>query len=66
MADKKALKKLLKDLESQGFRIESRKKGLMVYPPNPQVAPVTIHQTPSDHRAWANQLARLRRAGYRD
>lgn len=63
MADK-ALKALLKELQSQGFRIKESKKGYMVYPPDPAKPPVAIHHTPSDHRAWANMITQLRRCGF--
>ena len=61
----KDLKKLLKELDKQGFRVEERKKGYLAYPPDTQFPPVTIHRTPSDYRSWANQMATLRRYGFR-
>lgn len=63
MADKQ-LDGLLKDLESQGFTIERRTRGLFAYSPDKTKAPVAIHLTPSDHRSWLNMLSQLKRAGY--
>ena len=62
----KELKKLLKSLEAQGWRVERRKKGWMVYPPEPDKPAVTIHETLSDHRSWKNQMAALKRSGYQE
>ena len=62
---RKSLKKLFKELESeQGARIETRRKGWMVYPPDTSRSAVMIHKTPSDRRAWANMLSELRRSGF--
>lgn len=60
----KDLSKLLKDLEAQGFRVERRKKGWMVYPPDTTKPAVVIHETLSDIRSWKNQMAQLKRSGY--
>ncbi|EGR97270.1 hypothetical protein [Cutibacterium namnetense] len=62
---RKSLKKLFKELESeQGARIEIRRKGWMIYPPDASRSAVMIHKTPSDRRAWANMLSELRRSGF--
>lgn len=62
---RKSLKKLFKELESeQGARIETRRKGWMIYPPDTSRSAVMIHKTPSDRRAWANMLSELRRSGF--
>lgn len=62
---RKSLKKLFKELESeQGARIEIRRKGWMIYPPDVSRSAVMIHKTPSDRRAWANMLSELRRSGF--
>lgn len=58
------LSELLKDLEAQGFWIEERTRGLFAYSPDKSKSPVSIHRTLSDHRAWNNLLAQLKRAGY--
>ena len=62
-ADKR-LKPLLEELESQGWRIETTTKGYMAYPPDKSKDPVLMHKTNSDHRAFKNTLARLKRSGY--
>ena len=62
---RKSLKKLFKELESeQGARIETRRNGWMIYPPDTSRSAVMIHKTPSDRRAWANMLSELRRSGF--
>ena len=62
---RKSLKKLFKELESeQGARIETRRKGWMISPPDTSRSAVMIHKTPSDRRAWANMLSELRRSGF--
>lgn len=60
----RGLRTLLKELERQGGRVKETKKGFMVYPPDPKASPVAIHKTPSDHRAWNNMRAELRRSGF--
>lgn len=62
---RKSLKKLFKELESeQGARIETRRKGWMIYPPDTSRSAVMVYKTPSDRRAWANMLSELRRSGF--
>lgn len=64
MATAKDIRKLLKSLEAQGWRVERTKKGHYVaYAPD-GVGRVTIPGTPSDHRSMKNTLADLRRHGY--
>ena len=60
----KELKKLIRTLEDQGWRLTEKKSGYTAYPPDKAKGPVMIHKTPSDHRAWANMLSELRRSGY--
>ena len=60
----KRVKKLVKSLEAQGWRIESRKKGIMAFPPDKTKSGVAIHLTNSDHRWYANTIALLRRSGF--
>lgn len=64
MATDKRLKELLESLEEQGGRITEVRKGWMIYPPDKAKPGVTIHKTPSDHRAWNNMLSQLRRSGF--
>jgi predicted RNA binding protein YcfA (HicA-like mRNA interferase family) len=56
-------KKLIKDLESQGFTVEPTKNGhYTVRKDGKRVA--TLAGTPSDRRSWLNSLSHLRRAGF--
>lgn len=54
---------LIKHLEDQGATVKKIKKGIMIYGPPPTLGTFTIHNTPSDHRALANDMAALRRIG---
>ena len=36
---------------------------MMLVPPDPTKPAVTIHRTPSDHRAFRNTVAKLRASG---
>lgn len=63
---KKDFKNLLKNLDLAGWRIKSVKSGWIVYPPDPSQSGVTIHGTPSDHRAWNNMMSELRRRGFQE
>ncbi len=64
MASKKEVRRLIKAAEKwPGWRVEKTKKGWMLYPPDKAQSGVLIHATPSDHRAWQNDLARLRKRG---
>jgi hypothetical protein len=55
---------LVQEAEAQGFTVKEKKNGWMLLTPNGQGA-VMIHKTPSDHRALRNELARLRRYGFK-
>jgi hypothetical protein len=61
MADE--LRKVLKAAEDQGWRIEPTKKGWKLYAPD-GVNIVIVHNTPSDHRALKNTIARMRQYGF--
>jgi hypothetical protein len=61
---KKEVRTLVKQAEEQGFTVKEKKKGWLLLTPNGQGA-VMIHKTPSDHRALKNELARLRRYGFK-
>jgi hypothetical protein len=64
MADKKQVRQLVKAAEARaGWRVEETKAGWMLYPPDKGQSGDLIHKTPSDHRAWANTIALLRRRG---
>ncbi|MGO2819594.1 MAG: hypothetical protein ACTIA5_02265 [Brachybacterium tyrofermentans] len=60
----KDLKKLRKTLLAQGARIDEKKSGWMIYPPDKERDPVMIHLTNSDWRAIKNARAMLRRSGF--
>lgn len=64
MSTKSDWKKIIRECERQGARIEQTKKGLMIYPPDPTKQPVSVHRTPSDRRALQNTLRDLRHAGF--
>lgn len=57
-------KKLFKEAERQGWRIEGGRKGqVKLIPPDPTKQIVFVHTTPSDHRAMKNTIAEMRRQG---
>lgn len=61
---KKDLKEVVAAAERQGWRVEATKKGhLKFFAPDAENI-VTTGGTPSDHRALANLIARLRRYGF--
>ena len=64
MAKDKRLDDLLDELKAQRWRLQPTKKGVMAYPPDRTKQGVSIHKTPSDVRAWDNQLTQLRRSGF--
>lgn len=58
----KDTKKLIKQVEKLGHRVQVKKTGVVqVFCPDGTI--VTFHSTESDHRALKNTTARLRRAG---
>ncbi|HEX4489664.1 MAG TPA: hypothetical protein VH914_00515 [Acidimicrobiia bacterium] len=60
----KDTKKLLRNLERQGWTIEATKSGhIRAIPPDTTKPIVIIASTPSDHRAWKNTIAQLRKSG---
>ena len=58
--DLKSLRRLALD---QGWRVVRTSRGEMWYPPQKDRPAVTVHLTPSDHRAHLNMIAQLRRSG---
>jgi hypothetical protein len=60
------LRKLISRLEIQGWRVEKRKKHWLAFPANREQRPVRLAGTPSSAATWRNQLAELKRKGYRD
>lgn len=55
------MRTILDGLESQGARIVRKKSGWQVLAPNGEI--ITLHVTPSDHRALRNARSHVRRAG---
>jgi hypothetical protein len=55
------MKAIVKGLAQQGCVIKDTAKGWMVYCPNGEM--VSMHKTPSDHRALRNARSRIKRAG---
>lgn len=48
--------------EAAGWRVERSSRGWKLYSPDGKVL-VVVHRTDSDHHAYKNTLARLRRGG---
>lgn len=59
----KDIKKIVKALKAQGWRIEQGSKHLIAYPPDKTKRPITIPGSPGDVRSQRNLVAQLRRAG---
>lgn len=58
------LKKVFQELDEQGIEYKATKKGWLVVSPT-GTGLVTIHATPSDHRALRNIISDLKRVcGY--
>lgn len=61
----KEIRKLIRALEAQGWRVEETGSGhYQAYSPNGEDI-VTIPGTPSDHRSMRNTMSRLKRAGFK-
>lgn len=63
MSLSKDTRKLVKEVERQGWRVEDRGQRWLCFSPNGHTI-VTIHKTPSDHRAIRNTLSELRKGGF--
>lgn len=64
MPDNKDVRRLIQLIQTwAGWRVVESKKGWMVYPADKTQAPIAIHGTNSDRRAYQNIVSRLRRAG---
>ena len=63
---KNGMRALLAELEAQGWRVK-RTSGnhIKCIPPDRDAEIVILPSTPSDHRAMANAMAKLRRSGFR-
>ena len=63
-SSQKQLKELIKTARAQGWTVQQTRKGHWWFrPPDPTAGQVLLAGTPSDHRAWRNATAKLRRAG---
>ncbi len=60
----KEVRRLMKELREQGWRVEGRKSKSVAFSPDGRVV-VPIHHTPSDQRSMANTVSQLKRGGYR-
>lgn len=60
---RKDTKKLIRNLERQGWRVEQRGSLIQAYSPDGATL-ISFHSTESDHRAMRNTIARLRKGGY--
>jgi hypothetical protein len=58
-------KKLRRDLERKGWRVEKRQEYWLLFPPDGSTAPARMPGTPSSQRTWSNLLADLKRKGYK-
>jgi hypothetical protein len=58
-------RKLRRDLERKGWRVEKRKEYWLLFPPDGSTAPARMPGTPSSQRTWHNLLADLKRKGYK-
>jgi hypothetical protein len=64
MSKTKEVKQLLALIATwQGWRIEPKTHGWMVYPPDRNLSGVMIHSSPSDHRWLKNITSELRKRG---
>lgn len=64
MSKNKEVKQLMEMIRGwQGWRVEDKAKGWMVYPPNREMSGVMIHGSPSDHRWLKNVMSELRKRG---
>jgi hypothetical protein len=59
------LRKIVKNAEAQGWRVEKRKEYWLFFPPDKTTPPARVAGTPSSQRSWANFLADLKRKGYK-
>ena len=60
----KEVRRLMKELREQGWRVEGRKSKSVAFSPDGRVV-VPIHHTPSDQRSMANTVSQLKRGGYK-
>lgn len=60
----KEVRRLMKELRGQGWRLEKRTSKTVAFSPDGRVV-VPIHHTPSDGRSMVNTVSQLKRGGYR-
>jgi hypothetical protein len=60
----KELRGVLEAAEAQGWRVEPSKAGYLLFPPDQSQGIVSVHKTPSDHRAMKNLIGEMRRRGF--
>lgn len=66
MSSPSDLRRLVRDLESQGWRVDKTVKGHWRFiPPDGKTPPVYCAGTTSSESGWRNTIAALRRAGAR-
>lgn len=64
MMSSKEVKQLIAQVQTwNGWRVEEKAKGWMIYPPNKELSGVMVHRTPSDHRWLKNAMSELRKRG---
>ena len=61
---KKAIKKLRRMAEDQGWREREKKGGWMLYSPD-GITQVMVHKTASDPRALGNLLSEMKNGGFK-
>lgn len=60
----KDFKKLLKEAERQGWRVEEGGKNYVLWPPDRTQSMVTVAKTASDVRALQNTIGRMKQRGF--
>lgn len=64
MSKNKEVKQLMAQVMTwQGWRVEVKANGWMIYPPNKSLSGVMVHSSPSDHRWLKNVKSELRKRG---
>ncbi len=59
----KEVRRIIRELERQGWRVEWRKSKSMAFSPD-GVTQVPVHHTPSDKKSLKNLESQLKRGGY--
>lgn len=61
----KDFKKLLKEAERQGWRVEEGGKNYLLWPPDKSQSMVTVAKTASDVKAIHNTIGRMKQRGFK-